>query len=55
MLTIREKPRPLGIDCQWEGVPDEAFMVKILDSSAMKGVEGVARFHKVFDLDESRE
>ncbi len=38
-----------GIACQWEGVPDEAFMVLILDEAAMKGVRGVARYRDEFD------
>jgi len=32
-----------GIQCQWE-VPDEAFMVRILDPRAMESVTGVARY-----------
>ncbi len=38
-----------GITCQWEGVPDEAFMVAILDKAAMAGVSGVARYRDEFD------
>lgn len=37
-----------GIDCQWE-VPDEAFMVRILDPSAMDGTKGVAAYRSEFD------
>jgi len=36
------------IACQWEGVPDEAFMISILDSSAMEGVSGVAKYRDEF-------
>lgn len=38
-----------GLQCQWDGVPDEAFMVLVLDESAMKGVSGVARYRSEFD------
>lgn len=38
-----------GLQCQWKGVPDEAFMVLILDESVMKGVSGVARYRSEFD------
>ena len=38
-----------GLACQWEGVPEEAFMALILDSSAMAGVSGVARYRSEFD------
>lgn len=38
-----------GLDCQWAGVPDEAFMVLVLDETAMSGVSGVARYREEFD------
>lgn len=38
-----------GIGSQWVGVPDEAFMILILDREAMQGVSGVARYRKEFD------
>ena len=38
-----------GLKCQWEGVPDEAFMVLIMDEKAMEGVCGVARYRDAFD------
>jgi len=38
-----------GIKPQWEGVPDEAFMVMILDKVTMAGVSGVATYRKEFD------
>jgi putative acetyltransferase len=37
------------LSCQWEGVPDEAFMVLILDRDTMSGVSGVARYRDEFD------
>jgi putative acetyltransferase len=33
-----------GLRCQWVGVPDEAFMVLVLDEASMAGVTGVARY-----------
>ena len=38
-----------GLTCQWEGVPDEAFMVLIFDESALAGVTGIARYRDEFD------
>lgn len=34
---------------QWDGMPDAAFMVLILDGHAMAGVGGVARYRGEFD------
>lgn len=33
-----------GIKCQWEDVPDDAFMIMIIDNEIMKDVNGVARY-----------
>ena len=38
-----------GLKCQWEGVPDEAFMVLVFDEQALKGISGVARYRDEFD------
>ena len=38
-----------GIVCQWEGIPDEAFMVMILDEKTMAAVSGTARYRPEFD------
>ena len=38
-----------GLRCQWPGVPDEAFMVLLLDADAMRGVSGVARYCSEWD------
>jgi putative acetyltransferase len=38
-----------GIKCQWEGVPEAAFMLLILDESAMNGVSGVASCRSEFN------
>jgi predicted N-acetyltransferase YhbS len=35
---------------KWEGVPDEAFMVLILDDESMAGITGVARYRPEFDV-----
>ncbi len=38
-----------GLTSQWDGIPDEAFMILILDESALEGVSGIARYRKEFD------
>jgi putative acetyltransferase len=38
-----------GLVCQWEGVPDAAFMVLALDAKAMAGVSGVATYRDEFN------
>lgn len=38
-----------GLTSQWDGVPDEAFMVLIFDEIALEGVSGIARYRKEFD------
>jgi len=38
-----------GLSCQWDGVPDEAFMLLILDEPAMAGVSGAVRYRDEFD------
>ena len=38
-----------GLISQWEGVPDAAFMVLVLDASSMAGLTGVARYREEFD------
>jgi putative acetyltransferase len=38
-----------GLASQWEGVPDAAFMVMILDANAMAGVSGVAKYRDEFN------
>ncbi|NTW37731.1 MAG: N-acetyltransferase [Syntrophobacteraceae bacterium] len=39
----------LGIRSQWKGIPDEAFMVCILDQSISGKVSGIARYRDEFD------
>ena len=36
-----------GIECEW-AVPDEAFMIKVLDPKRMKRVRGMARYRPEF-------
>lgn len=35
---------------QWQGVPDEAFMVLVFDKDAMPGEGGVTRYRSEFDV-----
>ena len=44
-----ERASAHGLRCQWDGVPDDAFMVRILDAGAMDGVTGIARYRPEFD------
>ena len=38
-----------GLESQWQGIPDEAFMVLVLDSRAMTGVRGMAKYRDEFN------
>lgn len=38
-----------GLLSQWEGVPDAAFMVLVLDVPAMRGVSGMAKYREEFN------
>jgi len=38
-----------GLRCQWEGVPDEAFMVRFLSPGRAGSVGGTVRYRKEFD------
>jgi putative acetyltransferase len=38
-----------GLKCQWSDVPDEAFMVLIMDGPTMKGVSGVVSYRDEFN------
>lgn len=44
-----EKASKYGIKCQWDGVPDEAFMIMILDEKVMENVHGVAKYRDEFN------
>lgn len=43
-----EAARPYGIRCEFEGVPDEAFMVMPLVPDALAGVQGMVMYHPAF-------
>ena len=38
-----------GLVSQWEGIPDAAFMVLVLDGHAMAGASGVAKYRDEFN------
>ena len=38
-----------GLLSQWEGMPDAAFMVLVLDAQAMAGASGVAKYRDEFN------
>ena len=44
-----ERASTCGIRSQWDGVPDNAFMILVLDEAAMRGATGVARYAEAFD------
>jgi putative acetyltransferase len=39
--------RPLGITCEWE-VPDNVFLLLVLDPERMRGVAGMAKYRHEF-------
>jgi putative acetyltransferase len=43
-----ERASAYATSCQWE-VPDEAFMIRVLNPAAMTGAAGVARYRPEFD------
>jgi len=44
-----ERASRYAIRSQWEGIPDEAFMVLMLDRPAMQDISGIARYRAEFD------
>ncbi|MHC4913213.1 MAG: GNAT family N-acetyltransferase [Planctomycetota bacterium] len=44
-----ERASTYGLISQWEGVPDEAFMVIAMDKTALEGISGVAKYRAEFD------
>ena len=44
-----ERASVYGLRCQWQGVPDEAFMVIFFDETLKQGVSGIARYRDEFD------
>jgi putative acetyltransferase len=43
-----EKASLYGIMCQWEGIPDEAFMILWLDRTKAGSVSGLAKYREEF-------
>ena len=39
--------RALGITCEWD-VPDDAFMIAVMDEQRMRGVTGLAKYRPEF-------
>jgi putative acetyltransferase len=39
-----------GLRCQWPAVPDEAFLVLVLDRESIRGVRGVVKYADEFDV-----
>lgn len=44
-----EQASKYGLVSQWEGVPDEAFMVMVMDKNVLEGVTGVAKYRDEFN------
>jgi putative acetyltransferase len=44
-----EKASRYDLVSQWEGIPDEAFMILIMDRKTMQGVAGVAAYREEFN------
>jgi len=44
-----ERASRYAIRSQWEGIPDDAFMVLMLDRTAMQNVSGIARYRDEFN------
>ena len=44
-----ERASHYGVRCQWTGVPDEAFMLLVLDPAVAPQLGGIARYRPEFD------
>ena len=44
-----ERASRYGLRSQWEGVPDEAFMILVFDAPTLAGASGVVRYRSEFD------
>ena len=44
-----ERASTRGVRCQWEGVPDEAFMIAVLDPAIALPRPGMARYRDEFN------
>jgi len=40
-----------GVRCQWPDVPDEAFMLLVLEPARASSLAGVVRYRPEFDAD----
>jgi putative acetyltransferase len=38
-----------NLESQWEGIPDEAFMILVFDQKALDGVHGIAKYREEFN------
>ncbi len=38
-----------GLKSQWEGIPDDAFMVRFLNKEKMDGIGGIVRYRQEFE------
>ena len=38
-----------NLKSQWEGIPDETFMIMVLDEKSLEGVHGVAKYREEFN------
>ena len=38
-----------NIKCQWQGIPDEAFMIIVFDLNTLRNASGVAKYRAEFD------
>ncbi len=44
-----ERASQYNLTCQWDGVPDEAFMIVVFDHDALQDLGGVARYRDEFN------
>jgi putative acetyltransferase len=44
-----ERASTFGLRSQWDGIPDEAFMVLVFDPTVLPDGGGVARYRDEFD------
>lgn len=43
-----ERSSKYGLASEWENMPDEAFMIAVLDREAMQGVSGIVKYRQEF-------
>lgn len=44
-----ERASIYGLKCQWDGLPEEAFRVLVLNKPVLAGISGVAKYRSEFD------